>query len=211
MQIIKVEFNPFSVNTYIVYSENKEAIIIDPGCFSTEEEEKFIDIINKNNIIPKKILLTHAHIDHIFGCAFIQEKFKIDLLMHKKGDIFFETAINYAQMFGMDKIQLPKKKLFIENNDKIFINENINFIALHTPGHADGSLCFYNSKNNILFSGDVLFKESIGRTDLPTGNYDNLIKNIKEKLLKLPSNTIVYPGHGPHTTIENEINNNPFL
>jgi glyoxylase-like metal-dependent hydrolase (beta-lactamase superfamily II) len=211
MQIIKIEFNPFSVNTYILYGENREAIIIDPGCYSTEEQKEFTDIIETNNLIPKKILLTHAHIDHIFGCAFVQEKYKIDLLMHKDGDIFFETAINYSQMFGIDKIDLPKSKLFIEHNSNIFLNEDLNFIALHTPGHADGSLCFYNSQNNLLFSGDVLFKESIGRTDLPTGDHETLINKIKKVLFTLPLNTTVYPGHGASTTIENEINYNPFL
>ncbi len=206
-----MEFNPFRENTYIVYDETKEAVIIDPGCNSSEEKKHLTTFIENNNLKPVKLLNTHGHIDHILGNSFVKEKYNLPLEAHIGDEFLIVDARNYGSAMGIsmpDDAPLIDKYLTEEDTIK-FGNSVLNI--LHVPGHSPGSLVFYNEEAKILICGDVLFNDSIGRTDLPGGDYDLLAKGIKEKIFTLDKNIVVYPGHGPSTSIDKEKKYNPFL
>ncbi len=203
-------FNPFQVNTYLLYDDTGQCVIIDPACYEDTEKKMLAEFIRKEKLEPLFVLNTHGHVDHILGNNFITKEFNIPLKAHKGSLYFIEKGKEYAQVFGFEIQDQVKPDEFLNDGEVIdFGNQQLKVI--HTPGHADGSLCFYHQEDNLLFCGDVLFKAGIGRTDLPTGDYEKLIKNIKEKLMVLPEEVIVCPGHGPDTTIGEEKNNNPFI
>ncbi len=203
-------FNFIQVNCYILWDETYHAVIIDPGCYLPDEKKELVNFISKNKLIPSSIIFTHPHFDHVMGAKFLKDTYNIPIIVHKEGDKILSQTQQYSESFGFNGIQNVQPDIYTENNE--FINfGNSSLKVLYTPGHADGSICLYSENNNLLFSGDVLFRQSIGRTDLPTGNYEMLIENIKSHLLTLPENTIVLPGHGEQTTIGFEKNNNPYL
>ena len=203
-------FNSFQVNTYILHDETNEAIIIDPACQSTQETDQIIQYIKDNNLTPKAIINTHGHIDHIVGVNDIKNTFSIPFKIHSEDTLLLENALYSAQLFGFNLETIPIVDEFIEEGATIaFGNSTIK--ALHVPGHSPGSLVFYSEDAGFVIVGDVLFNGSIGRTDLPGGNLETLLSGIKEKLLNLPKNTVVYSGHGPSTTIGQEHDTNPFL
>ncbi len=211
IQIEIMEFNPFRENTYILYDETKEAVIIDPGCYSTEEKKLLTNFIESNNLKPVKLLNTHGHIDHILGNGFVKEKYNLNLEAHIGDEFLIVDARNYGSALGIsmpDDAPLIDKYLTEEDTIE-FGNSVLNI--LHVPGHSPGSLVFYNTEEKILICGDVLFNDSIGRTDLPGGDYDLLAKGIKEKIFTLDKNIEVYPGHGISTSIDKEKKYNPFL
>ena len=202
-------FNSFEVNTYVLSDETKECIIIDPACYEDFEKKIFYDYIEDNKLKPVRLLNTHCHIDHILGNAFVLEKYKLTTEIHKDGLPLLNNMKSYGMMFGITLEDIPKPTVFIEENQVIrFGNSSVK--ALYLPGHADGSLAFY-SEEGFVVVGDVLFNGSIGRADLPTGNHELLINNIKNKLFVLPDNTKVYCGHGPETTIGFEKGHNPYF
>jgi len=202
-------FNSFEVNTYVLSDETKECIIIDSACYEDFEKKIFYDYIEDNKLKPVRLLNTHCHIDHILGNAFVLEKYKLTTEIHKDGLQLLNNMKSYGMMFGITLEDIPKPTVFIEENQVIrFGNSSVK--ALYLPGHADGSLAFY-SEEGFVVVGDVLFNGSIGRTDLPTGNHELLINNIKNKLFVLPDNTKVYCGHGPETTIGSEKGHNPYF
>ncbi|MBS4012322.1 MAG: MBL fold metallo-hydrolase [Bacteroidetes bacterium] len=203
-------FNPFQVNTYVIYDETGECAIIDPACYTESEEKIFKDFILQNNLKPVLQLYTHCHIDHVLGTNFISKTFGLKPITHQDSAIFIDNAKSYGASFGFEINDLVKPEKWILDNEELKFG-NQSFKAIHTPGHAAGSICFYNEAEKTLFSGDVLFQGSIGRTDLPTGDYDTLIKSIINKLLILPDDVTVYPGHGDKTSIKYERVNNPFL
>jgi len=210
MKIYTLIANPFQVNTYLVSDENNDTIIIDPACSNEQEQLYFLSEIEKHQLNPVKILLTHGHIDHILGCGFMQQHFGIDVYAHQLTEYFLTQAQGSADMFGMQLTHMPKISHYLNHGD-IVAAVDISFDVLHTPGHASGSLCFYSAAHQLVFTGDVLFKQSIGRTDLPTGDMDTLMEHIRKFLMVLPPETVVYPGHGPETTIADEIRYNPFI
>lgn len=203
-------YNPFRENTYVVYDDTGECIIIDPGCENKKEKEQLRAEITSSGLKPVEIINTHCHIDHILGNAFIRETFSIPLWIHKLELPLLHSAPQQRIIFGLEEDETIEPDAFIEEGDMINFGRS-EFEVLHLPGHSPGSIGLVNRKEKIVFVGDVLFQGSIGRTDLPGGNYDSLIKNIKEKLLILDPDTIVYPGHGPDTRISTERSNNPFL
>jgi glyoxylase-like metal-dependent hydrolase (beta-lactamase superfamily II) len=203
-------FNPFQVNTYLLFDETGECIIIDPACMDEYEEKQLSEFIEIQKLRIVRLLNTHAHIDHIAGDKFVSEKYKIGLEVHKESLSFIRSAKGHASTFGFDNFETLEPSAFINEGDIIKFGQS-ELKVLYTPGHADGSVCFYSEKEKFVIVGDVLFKGSIGRTDLPSGNHKLLIENIKNKLLVLPESTLVYPGHGPYTTIKHEKNHNPFL
>ena len=212
MKIEKFIFNPFHENTYLVYDEaTKDAVVIDCGCYTQKEKNTLLSFINQHQLTIKYVLNTHLHIDHIFGNKFLFSQFGIEPQAHK-GDIeLLERMQEQALAFGLS---LKEKEQpignFIDEKNSLTIGESsIQFI--HVPGHSLGSLCIYFPKEKWLFSGDVLFLRCIGRTDLPGGNYAQLIDGIHNKLLVLPKETRVFAGHGFETTISYEQENNPFL
>ena len=211
MQIQVFTFNQFFENTIIVFDKTKECVIIDPGCYTISEKDTLQKYISINNLIPVKLINTHCHIDHILGNNFIAKTYDLELEMNANDMELIKSSNEIAQLYGFtdyDMSPLPKK--FLNEGDTLEFG-NSQFKILFTPGHAPGHISLYSEKDGLLISGDVLFNNSIGRTDLPGGNYDLLIESIKNKILTLNDNTIVYCGHGPSTTIGNERLNNPFL
>jgi len=208
--IKRFTFNPFQENTYVLSDESKECIIIDAGMDGYREENELLTYISTNGLKPVLQVNTHCHIDHILGNSFVAKTFLVDLAAHKDGAVFIERAAGQAEMFGINLGETKSIDKFI--NEKTILSFGNSLLkVLLTPGHADGSLCFYSVKDKLVISGDVLFNQSIGRTDLPTGNYEVLQKSIWEKLFTLPDDTVVYPGHGPETTIGFEKLHNPFV
>jgi len=202
--------NPFQENTYLLWNEKLNAIIIDPGCYFTAEEETLQNFIKEKNLTPVQLINTHCHIDHIFGNKWAAKTFQLELFIHPNEKPIFEFGAASGRMFGLNLDQYKGPLHFFEEGDTINLDEDKLKIIL-TPGHSPGSVCLYCEAQNFLIGGDVLFYESIGRTDLPGGNHEQLLQSIQEKLFVLPDETIVYPGHGPETTIGHEKKFNPFL
>ena len=198
-------------NTFIVYDQTKECIIIDPGCYSIEEKEELLSFININQLKPTLLINTHCHIDHIFGNNFVNKKWNTRLVINKLELEILKSAHVVAQSYGFNNYEpSPQPSKYIIEGDIITFGKS-ELKVLFTPGHAPGHISLYSEKDEFIISGDVLFMNSIGRTDLPGGDYETIIKTIKNKLLTLPKQTKVYCGHGSETTIDNEKNNNPFL
>ena len=210
LQIKKFTFSPFQENTYILFNEKKEAWIIDPGMYDKKEEQLFFDFIESEKLIPQMLLCTHTHIDHIFGCQAVLNKYTIPFTFHQKDDVVFQNAGLVSERYGVEYKISPQPTFFIDES-KILMLGNYTFSILFTPGHSPGSICFYSKEENVVISGDVLFQNSVGRTDLPGGDMNTLIKSIHTQLFTLPDNTKVFSGHGPETTIGLEKMNNPFV
>ncbi|MDR0364369.1 MAG: MBL fold metallo-hydrolase [Bacteroidales bacterium] len=209
-QIQIFHFNDLEVNTYVIWDETKECVIIDAGCVRDYECRELTDFIAKADLKPVYLLTTHYHIDHIMGNKFVKETYRIPVCAHAAGEIFWKRGDMWAYSFGVNKNDLIAPDSFLKDNDIITFGVS-RLKVLYTPGHADGSVCFYNEKEGYVVVGDVLFYSSIGRTDLPSGNFDTIKKSIYEKLYILPDETIIYPGHGPKTTVGFEKEHNPFL
>ena len=211
MKIKQFEFNPISENTYVVYDDSNECVIIDAGCFYHEEQVGLLDFIVDNDMIVKHLINTHLHFDHVFGNVFLEEQLGLLAEANEKDCFLLEKMPEQMKMFGISNdLSVPKIGVFLKESDMVrFGNEEL--IVLEVPGHSPGSLAFYNEKEGCLFSGDVLFRGSIGRTDLEGGDFAQLIDAIKTKLFILPLDTVVYPGHGPSTTIGYEMRNNSYL
>ncbi len=212
MEVKCFTFNMFGVNTYIIWDkDNRDAFVIDPGMISNEDKRVFDTYIQDNNLNVCCIINTHQHLDHTFGDLYVKEKYSCPIKAHIGDHYLGQHLTGQARMFGIyeefEPINIDEE---LKEGDILPLgNENIQVI--HVPGHSPGSILLYAPNSKILISGDVLFKQSIGRTDLTGGNYDQLITGINSKLMNLPHDTIVYPGHGPQTTIGYEITYNPFL
>jgi hydroxyacylglutathione hydrolase len=210
LKIKQLTFNPFQVNNYILYDDTGECAIIDASCYEKQEKKQLADFISENNLRPVAQLLTHCHIDHMLGSRFISKTYNLKPMTHKDSLPFLENSKEYGKIFGFDVDKPIMPEVFLDDGDVIEFG-NLELKVISTPGHAAGSLCFLNEAAKVLFAGDVLFQNSIGRTDLPTGDHDLLIKSILQKLMVLPGDTKVYPGHGPATNIEEERTANPYL
>jgi len=210
IQIKKFVFNPFQVNTYVLYDETKECVIIDAACSDEEEEARLSNFIDQMGLKPVLLLCTHAHIDHVLGNTFVAKRYNLKLSAHEDGKMYLADAPAYAASFGLTLNEVLQPTHFLQDNDLIQFG-NSSLKVLFAPGHANGSLCFYSEADSFVVSGDVLFYQSIGRTDLPGGDYDVLKNSIWSKLFVLPDDTIVYPGHGPETNIGSEKVSNPFV
>jgi hydroxyacylglutathione hydrolase len=203
-------FNSFGVNTYVLSDDTGKCLVIDPACQSKQEESQLAAYITNNKLEPAGMLNTHFHIDHIVGNTFICNTFNLRPQCHKSSKMLWETATEFGLALGIKLGNLIIPIDFISEGDRISYGNS--FVeVLYTPGHADGSVCLVNHNERYVIAGDVLFRDSIGRTDLPTGNFDLLYQSITTKLFTLPDDYTVYPGHGPETTIGYEKLNNPFL
>jgi glyoxylase-like metal-dependent hydrolase (beta-lactamase superfamily II) len=212
--MIKIQsftFNGFQENTYVLFDESKKCIIIDPGCYEQNEKLELERFIVDNELEPVKLINTHCHIDHVLGNRFVAEKWSLDLEMHELDLPTLHSVKDYCQLYGFHNYEeSPEPSTFLKEGDKIHFG-NSSLDVLFTPGHAPGHIVLYSNEQHFVIGGDVLFQMSIGRTDLPGGDYDTLINSIKDKLLPLDEQTKVYSGHGPSTTIGFEKTNNPFL
>ncbi len=210
LQVKKFIFNPFQLNAYVVYNETGEALIFDPAVSNAGEMQQLEDFIAGKKLVPKLLVNTHSHIDHIIGNQKVAERYGIKLAAHPAGQPFLDRAFDSAERFGLQLDVVKAIDIPLNGDEELKLGDDV-LQVLDTPGHADGSLCFYAEKEGFVITGDVLFYQSIGRTDLPTGDYDKLQKSIWEKLFVLPDETKVYPGHGPDTKIGREKTENPFV
>lgn len=210
LQIQVLTFNPVQENTYLIFNEKKECIIIDPGCYYDNEKEALTVAIEQNNLQPKMLLNTHCHLDHVFGNKFIAERYNLTLHLHKAEEQLLKLAPASGLMFNLPFDNYAGEFIFLNEGNIVTLGAD-KLEVIHAPGHSPGSICFYCKEQKFIISGDVLFNMGIGRTDLPSGNHEDLIKSIKEKLFKLPDDVKVYSGHGVETSIGYEKKNNPFL
>ena len=211
--MIKVEyftFNPFAENTYVLSNEKGNAVIIDAGCYFTAEEKTLGDFIASNGLKPVQLLNTHCHIDHVFGNEWAYKKYGLELYMHAGEKVVFDYAPAAGNMYGLHFTNYKGPIHYLDEADEIWLGDD-KLTILFTPGHSPASICFYCEAQDFLIGGDVLFRESIGRFDLPGGYEQRLYKSIREKLYVLPDRTIVYPGHGELTTVGHEKKYNPFV
>lgn len=209
--VICLTFNPFQENTYIVYDETGECVIFDPGCINANEEQKLVKAITDNKLKPVKFINTHCHLDHVFGNKFVADTYDLPLGIHKGELIVLESVPAVCKAYGLPlPVPSPMPEYFIEEGEIISFG-NSEFKVLLTPGHSPASLCFYNSKDAFVIAGDVLFKDSIGRTDLPGGDHQTLLDSVKTQLFVLPDEVEVWPGHGSSTTVGYEREHNPFF
>ena len=211
LNIKKFEFNMLPVNTYVVWDETKEAVVIDCGCYYDNEKEELKQFILENNLNITHLLDTHLHFDHVFGNPFMWKEFGIKAEAHKADLPWLEQIKERIAVFGIRGCEDPVPlKGFLDEKDTVVFG-NHKFSIFHIPGHSLGSLCFYCKEENVLFTGDVLFRFSIGRTDFGGGGEEMLINGIKEKILTLPDETKIYSGHGPSSTVGDEKMYNMYL
>jgi hydroxyacylglutathione hydrolase len=206
----KFVVNPLGENSFIISDETGECIFIDPGFYYEEEFDEIKDYISQNQLVPVKITNTHCHFDHIMGVEFIRDEYGIPFQAHADDLFWIERAVEQAKMFGFSMQPVKPIDSFLVEGEKILFG-NTELEIINIPGHSPGHVVFYNKVENFIIAGDVLFYGSIGRTDLPGGNYNDLISNIKNKLFSFPDETKVYCGHGPETTLGFEKKTNPFL
>ncbi len=210
LQIKSFEFSPISENTYIVYNEFNECIILDPGCYYDAEKETLDKYINEKKLKPVHLLNTHCHLDHVFGNAHVAAKYNLVPQIHHLEKQVLDFAPTSGLMYDLPFTNYTGELIYLEPGKNIYLGEDRLHI-LFTPGHSPGSLSFYCEQAKFVLAGDVLFKGSIGRTDLPGGSMETLLASVKNHLFTLPEETIVYSGHGAPTTIGTEIRTNPFF
>lgn len=204
-------FSPFQENTYIVADDvTGEAVIIDPGCYDQREKEELARFIEANNLTVKKLLLTHAHLDHVFGCAFVKRKYGVKLYLHELDLVIFNDVPNRMAMYGLRGYDPTDVDEYLHEGDQISVG-SIKFDVVHVPGHAPGHVAFINHAEHYIIGGDVLFKGSVGRTDFPFCDHDALLNSIRTKFYTLPDDYTVYAGHMEPTTIGREKKSNPFV
>ncbi len=203
-------FSPIQENTYLLYNEFNECIIIDPGCYFDHEKDELKAFITQSGLKPAMLLNTHCHLDHVFGNKFVADTWGLSLHLHAKEKALLDYAPASGLMYELPFDGYRGELVYLGEGDKVKLGED-ELEVIEAPGHSPGHICFYCPRQHFIISGDVLFNRSIGRTDLPGGNHQLLLKNIREKLFVLPEETQVYSGHGPVTSIGEEIRHNPFL
>jgi hydroxyacylglutathione hydrolase len=210
LSVKSFSFNPVQENTYVLYNERDACCIIDPGCYFGNERRTLEEFINEQQLTPKYLLNTHCHLDHVFGNKFISDTYGLLLYLHEKEKVVLDYAPAAGLQWNMPFENYMGELVFLKEGDIIRLGEP-ELKIFFTPGHSPGSICFYCEEQQFIISGDVLFKQSIGRTDLPGGDFETLMNSITQKLFVLPDEVVVYPGHGEPTTIGFEKKNNPFL
>ncbi|MBY0244736.1 MAG: MBL fold metallo-hydrolase [Sphingobacteriaceae bacterium] len=206
----KLTFNPYRENTYILFDETNECVIIDPGMYNGEEQSKMVNFINEKGLKPVLLLNTHAHIDHVLGNKFVFDTWGLKPQMHEGELGVLHSVVSYAPQMGIQYDVSPNPEVFLPETGTVYFG-NSSLELIFAPGHSPAHLCFYAKEEKFLVGGDVLFYNSIGRTDLPGGNHQQLLDSIRTKIFVLPDDCLVYPGHGPKTSVGFEKENNPFL
>ncbi|NCI47532.1 MBL fold metallo-hydrolase [Sediminibacterium soli] len=203
-------FSPIQENTYVLYNEHNKAIIIDPGCYFSAEQETLKKFIEDTQLEPVRLLNTHCHLDHVFGNKWVYDTWGLQPNIHRDELPMLKLAPASGEKWGLPFRNYEGEVQYLEAGDSILLGADVLTVIL-APGHSPASLCFYCAGQQFLIGGDVLFRESIGRTDLPGGNHETLLNSIRTQLFVLPDEITVYPGHGMPTTIGYEKRNNPFL
>lgn len=210
MEIKTFHFNPIMVNTYIMSDETGEAVIVDPGNCRSYEDVQIQEYVATKNLTIKYLINTHPHVDHIVGNPWCVAKYHPQVLMHEAGMKEYNRAFAYAAVFGFEIEKMPDPDRFLQEGDVVtFGNQKLK--VLYTPGHCDGSICLYSAENKVVFTGDLIFELSVGRSDLPTGNEALLQQSIREKIFTLDDEVTILPGHGDPTTVGRERKDNPFI
>lgn len=203
-------FNDLRTCCYVLWDDTKECVIVDAGCYSESEKSRLAKFVHENGLTPVKLLQTHGHFDHVMGVMFVRKQWDIQAYMNH-GDISqVSRATSYGGYFGYDFPDPTEDFVDIKDGDEIKFG-NTTLKVMHTPGHSKGGVVYYNEAEKYVITGDSLFAQSIGRTDLPGGDLDELMASLKNKILALPEETVVYPGHGPSTDVATEKKTNPFL
>ena len=202
-------FNPLRECTYVVWNENRQCVIIDPGAITSREKERLADFIEQEGLQVEAILLTHGHFDHIFGLQDAAQRYQVPVYMHPKDQSVFEGAEGFSKMLGLP--YEPYTGPILDITQCANLPEGLQFEVIETPGHTQGCVCLYLAAAGLMFCGDTIFCGSVGRTDHPGGDHDQMIESIKRNILPLPPATRLLPGHGHDTTIEEEKLHNPFL
>ncbi len=210
MKVTCLTFNQFQENTYLLHDDTKECVVIDPGCYQKHEQQELKNYIEQNSLKVVRLLNTHCHIDHVLGNKFVADTYNVPLEIHEEDLQTLRSVPAYAPVYGFPMYQEVLPEAYLKEGDTVKFGET-ELQVIFAPGHAPGHVVFYNEQKKICIGGDVLFQQSIGRTDLPGGDFDTLIQSIKTKLFTLPDEVTVYPGHGPETTIGYEKKYNPFL
>jgi len=203
-------FNPIQENTYVLYNQKDACCIIDPGCYFENERNVLKEFVEENKLIPKLLLNTHCHLDHVFGNKFIYDEYALPLHLHPNEEPVLQYAPEAGLRWSMPFENYRGELIFLQDGETIKFDDD-ELKVLLTPGHSPGSVCYYCEAQKFVIGGDVLFRMSIGRSDLPGGDFRTLVKSILEKLFTLPDDVKIYPGHGEPTTIGFEKMNNPFL
>ena len=203
-------FSAFQENTYVLYNEFKEAIIIDPGCYTRIEEKILSDFIRKENLKPTLLLNTHCHLDHVFGNNYVSETYGLTAHIHPNEQIVLDRLPEAAAKWGVPTEAYKGPIQYIQEGEIISLGKD-SFKVLLTPGHSPGSVCFYHAEQDFMIGGDLIFKDGVGRTDLPGANPLDLIKSIREQIFPLPDSLTIYSGHGPVTTWGREKEHNPYI
>ena len=210
-QVVSLTYSPFAENTYLIYDETRECLIIDPGCYTREEEKHLVHTVELHGLKPVRLLNTHGHIDHVFGNRFVLDTWQLEAEIHQGEQVLLDNVAQIAQMYGIPmRNTVPKPGRYLEEGEEIRFGNTV-LTCILAPGHSPAHLCFYCAADHYLIGGDVLFQGSIGRTDLPLGNHEQLLDSIRNKIYTLPDNTTVYSGHGSETTIGWEAKTNPFV
>lgn len=210
IQIHQLTFGPFSENTYLISDSDKNAIVVDPGMYYPEENTRFFEYINNHQLSLNRMILTHAHLDHVFGVNWVNETYGLSPEVHLDDKVMYDNAVAVATQYGLQMKALVPPIVGLESGSS-FEFGGVKFEVAHASGHSPGSVCFYCEAESILIAGDVIFQGSIGRTDLPGGDFDTLISSIRREVLTLPDDVSIYSGHGPITNVGRERITNPFL
>lgn len=210
IEIQRFTFNPFQENTYLLYDESNDCMVFDPGNSSTEEDTEITSFIKEKGLKLKGVYNTHCHVDHVLGNDYFFKEYGLRPRIHEDDLKVLQSVSQYGAMFGIQVRESPDPESYVNEGDTISLGKSI-LEVLHIPGHAPGHVVFLNKEQKFIIGGDILFHGSIGRTDLPYGDHETLISSIKDKLMTLDEGYIVYPGHGPSTSIGFEKKNNPFL
>ncbi len=210
IQIHQLTFGPFSENTYLISDSDKNAIVVDPGMYYPEENARFFEYINNHQLSLNRMILTHAHLDHVFGVNWVNETYGLSPEVHLDDKVMYDNAVAVATQYGLQMKALVPPIVGLESGSS-FEFGGVKFEVAHASGHSPGSVCFYCEAESILIAGDVIFQGSIGRTDLPGGDFDTLISSIRREVLTLPDDVSIYSGHGPITNVGRERITNPFL
>ena len=210
MDIKSFVFNAFYENTYLLTSSNLETLILDPGCYEDFEKKELTDLIKINKLKPIAIINTHCHIDHVLGNDYLKKLYNIPLWIPATEKNLLKSVSTYAPTMGIQNYQEAQPDKLLSEKDVIAFGPD-KLEILYAPGHSEGHLMFYHAADKFLMAGDVIFREGIGRTDLPGGDFKTLEESIKNQVYTLPEAVKIYPGHGARTTVGHEKENNPFV
>ena len=211
IDVVRLTFNAFQENTYLVFDDTGECIIFDPGCSDADENAELSRVISERGLRPVRLINTHCHLDHVFGNQYVANTYGLGLEIHALEQAVLDAVPAVCLMYGLPPAApSPKPSRYIVPGEEVCFGQT-RLQTFFTPGHSPGSVCFYCAEDDFVIAGDVLFYGSIGRTDLPGGHHDTLIESIQSQLMPLPDQTRVYPGHGPATSIGFERMHNPFL